>query len=132
MTTWDGVERRKEYGRHMDMLPECIQVFKRVEEKIDELVTSTRAINGRYQKHLEEAIPYRSKVDEQERKITENSVYKKQIMLSMIGVIFAIILQIATFAYLWGGLSKQVEVNTSRWDRLLSGKIIVTHEPTAK
>ena len=132
MTTWDGTERRKEYGRHMEMLPECIQVFKRVEEKIDELVNSTRLINGRYQKHLEEAIPYRSKVDGIEKLQIENGVYKKQVVLSLIGVIFAIILQIVTFAYLWGGLNKQVEVNTGRWERLLSGKIVITHEPTAK
>ena len=35
--------------------------------------------------------------------------------LSIIGVVFAIIVQIVTFAFMWGGLNKQVEINTQRW-----------------
>jgi len=124
MTTWDGTERRKEYGRHMEMLPECVQVFKRVEEKIDELVSNTRAINGRYQKHLEDAIPYRSKVDEIDKSIIESKLIRRQMMGAFGGIIFAIVAQIVTFAVLWGGLTKQVEINTDRWNRLLNGQEI--------
>jgi len=124
MTTWDGTERRKEYGRHMEMLPECIQVFKRVEEKVDEIVQSTRAINGRYQKHLEEAIPYRSKVDEIEKTVIEAKLIRRQMVGAFGGIIFAIVAQIVTFAVLWGSLTKQVEINTDRWNRLLNGQEI--------
>jgi hypothetical protein len=29
--------------------------------------------------------------------------------------VFAILLQVGGFIYLWGGLNKQVEVNTAKW-----------------
>jgi hypothetical protein len=104
---------------HKNILPECEQVFIRLEQKIDELVTNTRAINGRYQKHLEEAMPYRSRVDAHEKTLTENGVYKRQIVSALLGIVITIILQVGSFLYLFGGLSKQVEINTQRWDKLI-------------
>jgi hypothetical protein len=38
--------------------------------------------------------------------------------MSIIGLVFAIIVQIVTFAFMWGGLAKQVEINTHRWEDL--------------
>lgn len=38
--------------------------------------------------------------------------------MSLIGVIVAIFLQIITFAYLWGGLTEQVEANGKRLSNL--------------
>jgi hypothetical protein len=38
--------------------------------------------------------------------------------MSIIGIILTIILQVVTFAYLWGGLSNQVYVNSSRLNNI--------------
>ena len=105
---------------HTEILPECNQVFIRIEQKIDELVENTRAINGRYQKHLEESIPYRGKVDSHEKTLTENVVYRRQIISALIGIVFTIIVQVGSFLYLFGGISKQVEINTNRWDKFIA------------
>lgn len=110
-------ERRK---NHMEMLPECIQVFKRVEEKIDVLIDYNKEINGRYQKHIEESVPFRSKVAEIDREIAKHDVYKNQLTGAMTGIVFAIIVQVVSFSYLWGSINKQVEINTNRWDKLLA------------
>jgi benzoyl-CoA reductase/2-hydroxyglutaryl-CoA dehydratase subunit BcrC/BadD/HgdB len=40
--------------------------------------------------------------------------------IAVIGIIFAGILQIVTFAYFWGELHSQVTVNTERWNRVIS------------
>ena len=40
--------------------------------------------------------------------------------MSIVGIIFAMIVQIVTFAFMWGGLNKQVEINTARWDNLIT------------
>lgn len=44
--------------------------------------------------------------------------------VALIGVIIAIFIQIIGFAYLWGGMSKQVEINTGRLT-----KVEALHEP---
>lgn len=50
--TWDGVDKRK----HETMLPECVEIFRRIEEKVDSLIQRADKINGRYEKHLEESV----------------------------------------------------------------------------
>ena len=39
--------------------------------------------------------------------------------LAVIGIIFAGILQIVSFAYFWGMLYNQVQINTDRWTRVI-------------
>jgi hypothetical protein len=106
---------------HITPLAECTERYKRVEDKIDNINFSIRGlveksdkINGRYEHHLEEAIPYRSKVDEQERKLLLNESFNRQMVGIQISVVLSILIQIGAFVYLWGGLTKQVEINTGR------------------
>jgi len=105
---------------HIEILPECKQIFIRIEGKIDELVGNTRVINGRYQKHLDESMSYRSKVDMHEKILIENTIYNRQIISAMLGIVVTIIIQVGSFLYLFGGLSKQVDINTERWNKVIS------------
>jgi len=58
-------------------LAECLQIFKRIEQKIDArsahtdellagLIQRADRINGRYEKHIKESTEYRRKVDKHE------------------------------------------------------------------
>jgi hypothetical protein len=107
----------------MEILPECVQMFKRLEDKVDFLVENTNIINGRYQKHIEESYPVRSKVDELDKIQIKNDIYKNQMIGVQIGIIVTIFVQVCAFSYLWGNITKEVQVNTSRWERLLSGEM---------
>jgi len=42
------------------------------------------------------------------------------IKVSLVGVVLAIVMQVMGFVYLWGGLSKQVDINTQRWDAYIA------------
>jgi hypothetical protein len=48
---------------HEKMLPECIQMFKRLDEKLDGLIDRADRINGRYEKHMDESVLFRKMVD---------------------------------------------------------------------
>ena len=39
--------------------------------------------------------------------------------IAIIGIVFAGILQVITFAYMWGSLNAQVNINTARWERVI-------------
>ena len=54
---------------HDTLLPECKQMFARLDEKLDNLITRADRINGRYEKHMEESVLYRRFVDRHEQKI---------------------------------------------------------------
>ena len=54
-----------------------------------------------------------------EKGLTEDSGFKRGITTAFVGVFLSMILQVGTFGFLWGGLAKQVEVNTERWERYL-------------
>jgi hypothetical protein len=51
---------------HQEILPECVQRFDRLDEKLDELIKRADRINGRYEKHMEESVRYRREVDKHE------------------------------------------------------------------
>ncbi len=62
---------------HKQPLAECMQIFKRIEQKIDSrsshtdellagLIQRADRINGRYEKHINESTDYRRKVDKHE------------------------------------------------------------------
>jgi hypothetical protein len=119
MEKWNGTERR--CRMHEAPLAECLERYKRLEDKIAlilEVVNSLRdkanEINGRYEHHLEEAIPFRAIVAQHEKRFTENDSYKRQLTGILVSVVIAILLQVGSFLYMWGTLSKQVEVNTGR------------------
>lgn len=48
------------------ILPECVQMFKNVEFKLDQLIDRADKINGRYEKHLDSSESYRKLVDQHE------------------------------------------------------------------
>ena len=51
---------------HQEILPECVQRFDRLDEKLDGLIKRADRINGRYEKHMEESVRYRRDVDRHE------------------------------------------------------------------
>ena len=55
-----------------------------------------------------------------EKSLTDDRGFKHGIITAFVGVFLTMVLQIGTFGYLWGGLAKQVEVNTGRWERYLA------------
>jgi hypothetical protein len=53
-----------------------------------------------------------------EKSITMNATFKMSMFTSLLGIAIALIVQIVVFSYLYGGLVKQVEINTHRWENL--------------
>jgi len=49
--------------KHKNILPECIEMFKNVNYKLDQLIERADKINGRYEKHIDESSKYRKSVD---------------------------------------------------------------------
>ncbi|MBM4137343.1 MAG: hypothetical protein FJ241_11005 [Nitrospira sp.] len=47
----------------------CKEIFKNINEKLDGLVTRADKINGRYEKHMEESIYYRNRVERHDEKM---------------------------------------------------------------
>jgi hypothetical protein len=58
------VNRRR--AMEQKILPECVQRFDSIAEKLDGLIQRTDRINGRYEKHLEDSVRYRRDVDRHE------------------------------------------------------------------
>ena len=98
----------------IEVLPECVQIFNRIEEKLDNLVTKADKINGRYDEHLAEAIPYRGKVDMHDNKFCQMEAHRRWLIGLQVSTLTIIVLQIVGFVYLWGQLTKTVEINTGR------------------
>lgn len=76
--------------KHMEMVVSVTRIIERI-DSLDQKVSMT---NANMEKHIEQGEKWR---------------------LAIVGVIFAIFCQIGTFLYLWGGLIKQVQINTDRW-----------------
>lgn len=119
LPAWDGNERRT--AMHDTPLAECIERYKRLEDKIMAVLSVVQEvrleqvkINTRYEKHLEEAIPYRSQVDAHETRFEQNDVHGRWLVGILVSILVTIFLQIGTFVYLWGRITKQVEINTVR------------------
>lgn len=69
------------------------------------------------EKHLEESISVRdrlSKVEVHVGSIMDTLKSFSQIRYTIWGIVFTIVLQIITFAQLWGQMSKQVDVDDKR------------------
>lgn len=63
---WNGEERRKE---HMGLLPECKQMFLNIDQKLDSLLKHDEKINGRYEKHIDEGVFYRNRIERHDEKM---------------------------------------------------------------
>ena len=115
---YHGPERRMN-PMHTQPLAECVERYNHIVDKLDGLIQRLDKINGRYEKHLDEAIPYRGKVDEHTEKFTRMDTNGRWAMGIQISTVIAIVVQVVTFAFLWGSLTKQVEINTHRWEQLI-------------
>jgi hypothetical protein len=49
-----------------------------------------------------------------EKGLAEDAGFKRGIITAFLGIAITIIIQVGAFAYLWGGMAKQVEINTGR------------------
>lgn len=90
---WDGGERRKEKQPVHCLHEEDWGSLKATVENLD------RRINGSLNaisKHMDDGVVWR---------------------VAIIGLILSVVMQVVAFAYLWGGLSKQVQINTVRWEK---------------
>jgi len=113
MNTWDGIERREIY-MHEQPLAECMERHKSMCDKLDNLIYRLDKMNGRYDDHLKEAIPYRAAVDSHTKKFDQIENQTRWVVGTLVSVILSMLIQISTFAFLWGQLTKRVEINTER------------------
>ena len=89
MEKWDGIERRRDQ-RSLGFCPAHIELVS------DLAVIKTSLTNI-------------------EKTITESATFKTSMIFALLGIILTVVIQIVIFANLYGGLSKQVEINTARW-----------------
>jgi len=88
--TWDGVERRERSGDH----GYCTAHIE---------LTNTMAA-------------MKVSLENIEHTITEGVTFRTSMVISTIGIVVAIVVQVVVFSYLYGGLNTQVAVNTGRLD----------------
>jgi hypothetical protein len=50
----------------MEVLPECKEMFKALDNKLDQLIERSDRIDHRYERHIEESVKYRREVDKHE------------------------------------------------------------------
>jgi len=110
---WDKKERRK-VPQHSEPLAECMERYKAICDKLDGLINRLDKINGRYDAHLLESITYRSAVDSHTKKFEQMEDQTRWIIGILVSLIVTILIQISTFAFLWGQLTKTVESSQDR------------------
>jgi hypothetical protein len=59
-----------------------------------------------------------------EKTIVQGTTFKTTIVTSLIGVLITLVIQIATFSYLYGQAQNQIKVNTERLNKIESLFII--------
>jgi len=102
----------------IDNLPfECREILiglgrdiMEIKVKTDTIATRQEKINGRYDKHMEESINYRIKIEQHDLIIDEMNSLKRLWW----GSIITMVISLLSIAVMWGGLIKQVSVNTGR------------------
>ena len=105
--TWDGMERRRAVNHgNGDILPECHQIFKNINEKIDTLIDIDRCKNGKWDCHLAESSEYRTQVRMNREAIDSFKGTKRIAITTLVTVIIAIV----TFAVAWGEMKNKVFV----------------------
>lgn len=95
---------------HKTLLPECREIFIRLEEKIDNLITRADKINGRYEKHIDTSSNYRKQIDENTL-IIKNLLNIKNWLR---GVVLTIIIGVLSTAIGWGSLLSSVNNNQEK------------------
>jgi hypothetical protein len=88
---------------HQEILPECVQRFDNLSEKLDGLIQRADRINGRYEKHIEESVKYRREVDKHEHLLgviekeklntVKNAQYRVGIIVGIIMTIFTAVVR---------------------------------------
>jgi hypothetical protein len=97
--------------KHSTMiLPVCLEIFKRIEDKVDLLINQTEKIHDKFSEITE----LRQAVKEHEKKFSQLDVHRRWAIGIEISTITIIAIQIVGFVYLWGNLTKTVEVNSGR------------------
>jgi len=99
MNDWDGKERRDECIRYCNAHIQQVQNMTRIETKLESIEQKIDLNFKIVEKHVEQGEKWR---------------------IAIIGIIFAGIIQVIATAYMWGGLNKQVNINTERWNRVLA------------
>ena len=92
------------------ILPVCVEIFKRLEGKIDVLLEQTNKLNDKFQ----EVAELRAMVHSHEEKFAQLDVHRRWAIGMQVSTIVIIAVQIGSFLFLWGSLNKQVAVNTDR------------------
>jgi hypothetical protein len=95
MSSWDGVERRHDYlniGEEISSIKTDIAVIKTDMKNLDKRVNGSIT---EIEKHIEHGKSWR---------------------LAIVGIVISVVIQITTFAYLWGQASRQIVINTGRLD----------------
>jgi hypothetical protein len=86
------------------LIPECKEIFRRLDEKMDRLLNYTDKINGRYEKHIEESTPYRIQIERQE--VNLNSIMALRRWWN--GAVLTIVFALLSLAMIWGSLITRV------------------------
>jgi len=111
MNDWNGVERRI-HPMHMQPLAECLERNKAIFDKLDTLILRLDKMNGRYDSHLIESVTYRTVVGAHTKRFDAAEKQTQWIIGLMVSMLFTIVLQVCTFAFLWGQLTQRVAVDT--------------------
>lgn len=90
---------------HGEILKECEQIFKRLEEKLDDLRDRDDKRNGHYDKHCADSEDYREKILRHDE-ILKDIVNLKRWWLT---AAFAIIGALISMGVVWGTYSVQVD-----------------------
>jgi hypothetical protein len=108
------------------ILPVCIEIFKRLEEKVDTLIVKADSIHNRF----EEVSELRTKIVAHDAKFVQLDVHRCWVIGLQVSVILIICIQVGTFLFMWGSMSNQVKVDVGRINsleeihpRLLHGNI---------
>jgi hypothetical protein len=75
---------------HLNLLPECKIMFKQLEDKIDTLISDVKTTTDK------------------------NDAHGHWLIGIMCTIILVIMVQIGTFLFMWGQLTKTVEINSNR------------------
>jgi hypothetical protein len=97
-----------------EVLAECEQIFKRLEEKLDDLRDRDEKRNCRYDKHCADSDIYREKILRHDE-ILKDIVNLKRWWLT---AAFAIVGAIVSMAVIWGGYAAKVD----RLERVHEGR----------
>ena len=100
-------------------LAECLERYKRFDEKIDtvnellcNLIANTEKNNGKFEKHILESVDRIAQIERHEVMLEDLMGIKGWIRVSVLTVVGSIV----AFAILWGSLIRQVEINTHKWE----------------